>query len=243
MIFFAGLGFLVAPVVVVGFLTPIFLEFWLRKEFGVSLPNGVVMTAASILPFIGLLTLDFLLKKYGPTRKAMDRRTGKEVEIDQSHSFMFLPVSWCAFIWIGLAICIGIAVIFSWNADRFPHLQPKAISRFVVEVLPYLFLIWAIRISRRPEVNRKCAWSLILMLAMWIFLDPLISLNGFPNLRVIAALGILSVIITVCVASIMAILGLAECHKQRTSQVKGRIQACFALLIMGVFMWLFGGGR
>jgi hypothetical protein len=112
MIFHSGLGFLVAPVAVIGFLMPILLEIWLQKQFGVAPPNGLVMTAAAILPFVGMLGLDFLLKKYGPTKKAVDRKTGVQVEIAQTHTFMFLPVKWCAFVWLGLAICRAVATMF-----------------------------------------------------------------------------------------------------------------------------------
>jgi len=112
MIFHSGLGFLVAPVGVIGFLVPILLEMWLRKQFGFTPPNWVVMSAAAILPFFGMLALDLLLKKYGPTKRAVDRKTGVEVEIAQTHTFMFLPVKWCAFVWLGLAICLAVATMF-----------------------------------------------------------------------------------------------------------------------------------
>ena len=109
MIFFSGLGLLVAPVVVVGFLIPVLLEMWVKNQFGYTPPNWLVMTTASLLPFLGILGLDYLLNKYGPTKKAIDKKTGAEVEIAQMHTFMFLPVKWCAFIWLGLVICITIA--------------------------------------------------------------------------------------------------------------------------------------
>jgi hypothetical protein len=70
------------------------------------------MTAAALLPFGGLLWLDSLLKKYGPTQKAVDRRTGAEVEIAWTHTFMFVPVNWWAYIWLGLAICAAGSTLF-----------------------------------------------------------------------------------------------------------------------------------
>ena len=88
------------------------LEMWLKKRFDFTLSNWAVMTAAMILPLFGMLGLDFLLKKYGPTKRAVDRKTGAEVEIAQTHTFMFLPVKWCAFVWLGLAICLAIATLF-----------------------------------------------------------------------------------------------------------------------------------
>jgi hypothetical protein len=109
MIFFSGFGLLVAPVVVVGFLIPMVLEWWVKKQFGYAPPNWLVMTAAALLPFLGILNLDYLLIKYGPTRKATDKKTGAEVEIAEMHTFMFMPVRWCAFIWLGLVICITVA--------------------------------------------------------------------------------------------------------------------------------------
>lgn len=112
MIFFSGLGLLVAPVAVVGFIIPILLEIWVKKHFGVTSPNWVVMTTAAILPFIGMLALDSLLRKYGPTKHAVDIKTGVAVEIAQTHTFMFLPVKWCAFVWLGLAICLTVATLF-----------------------------------------------------------------------------------------------------------------------------------
>ena len=113
MIFYSGLGILVAPVTVVGFLTPILLEGWAKRHFGFSPPNWVVMTAAATLPFVGMWALDLVLTKYGPTKRAIDRKTGAEVEIAQMHTFMFLPVKWCAFVWLGLAICLAVATKFS----------------------------------------------------------------------------------------------------------------------------------
>ena len=113
MIFFSGLGILVAPVAVVGFLIPILLEIWIKKQFGYSPPNWAVMTVAAVLPFLGILGLDALLRKYGPTKRAVDRKTGREVEIAQMHTFMFLPIKWCAYVWLGLAICLAVATKFS----------------------------------------------------------------------------------------------------------------------------------
>ena len=112
MIFFSGLGILVAPVAVVGFLVPILLAMWVRKQFGYDPTDWMVMTPAAILPFVGMLLLDFLLNKYGPIKRAVDRKTGKEVEIAQTHTFMFLPVKWCAFVWLGLAVCLAVATMF-----------------------------------------------------------------------------------------------------------------------------------
>jgi hypothetical protein len=112
MIFFSGLGFLVAPVAVIGFLMPMLLEIWAKDQFGLTHPNWGVMTVAAILPFVGMLFLDFLLKKYGPTKRVVDRQTGAEIEIAQTHTFMFLPVRWCAFVWLGLAVCIAVATKF-----------------------------------------------------------------------------------------------------------------------------------
>ncbi len=113
MIFFSGLGILVAPVAVVGFLIPMLLEGWVKKQFGYSPPNWTVMTTATLLPFFGMLALDALLRRFGPTKRAVDRKTGAEVEIAQMHTFMFLPIKWCAFVWLGLAICLAVATKFS----------------------------------------------------------------------------------------------------------------------------------
>ncbi len=111
MIFFSGLGFLVPVVTVVGFLVPMFLEAWVKTQFGIHVPNKVVMTVAVILPFLGMLGLHHLLQKLGPTQKAVDLSTGNTVQIAITHTFMFLPVKWCAYIWIGLAICTTAATL------------------------------------------------------------------------------------------------------------------------------------
>ena len=113
MVFHSGLGFLVAPIAVVGFLIPVLLESWVKKQFSYSPPNWAVMATAALLPFIGMLVLDALLAKFGPTKRAVDRKTGAEVEIAQTHTFMFLPVKWCAYVWLGLAICLAVATRFS----------------------------------------------------------------------------------------------------------------------------------
>ena len=63
MIVYSGLGILVAPVAVVGFLLPIFLEPWVKKQYGVTLPGWCVMSLAATLPFIGMLGLDFTVQE------------------------------------------------------------------------------------------------------------------------------------------------------------------------------------
>ena len=112
MIFFSGFGILVAPMAFVGFLIPILLEISVKKHLGIALPNWVVMSTAALLPFLGMLLLDSILNRHGPTKRAIDRKTGCEVEIAQTHTFMFLPVKWCAFVWLGLAICLTVATKF-----------------------------------------------------------------------------------------------------------------------------------
>jgi hypothetical protein len=113
MIFFSGFGFLVPVIVALGFLLPTLLEQWVKRQFGIHTPNSVVMTLAVIIPFLGMLGLHSLLNKQGPTRKAVDVNTGKTVEIATTHTFMFLPVKWCAFIWLGLAICTTIVSLLN----------------------------------------------------------------------------------------------------------------------------------
>jgi hypothetical protein len=109
MIVYSGLGILVAPVAVVGFLLPIFLEPWVKKHYGVTVPSWCVMSLAASLPFVGMLGLDSMLRRFWPTRRAVDRVTGHEIDILQSHTFMFVPVKWCAYIWMGLAISLWVA--------------------------------------------------------------------------------------------------------------------------------------
>jgi hypothetical protein len=111
MIFFSGFGFLVPVIGAIGFFLPIFLEMWIKSRFGIQPANSVTMTFVGILPFMGLLALDRLLRKLGPTQKAIDVNSGRTVEIAATHTFMFLPVRWCAYIWMGLVICITIATL------------------------------------------------------------------------------------------------------------------------------------
>jgi hypothetical protein len=111
-VFYRGLGILVAPVAIVGFFIPILLEIWIKNRFGYAPPNWAVMTPSAVLPFLGMLGLDALLAKFASKKRAVDR-TGAVVEIPQTHTFMFLPIKWCAYVWLGLAICLAVTTIFT----------------------------------------------------------------------------------------------------------------------------------
>jgi hypothetical protein len=111
MIFFSGFGFL-APLAVIGsFVITVMGESWIKSHFNHRVPNFFFGTMMAILPFVAMLGVDWMLKKLGPTRRAVDVRTGATVEVAQSHTFMFLPMKWCAYIWLGLAVACWIATM------------------------------------------------------------------------------------------------------------------------------------
>jgi hypothetical protein len=111
MIFFSGFGFLVPIAAGGGFLLAILGESWIKTQFGYRVPNSLVVTCMALLPFVGMLAVDWLLKKMGPTEKTVDAKTGAAVEVARMHTFMFLPVKWCAYIWLGLALACWIATM------------------------------------------------------------------------------------------------------------------------------------
>jgi hypothetical protein len=90
-LFFSGLGILVPVAAFVGFIIPIVGNMW-AKSHGINVPNSVVNSLMGLMPFFALLTVDQILTKMGPTRKAFDVKTGTEVQVAVTHTFMFLKV-------------------------------------------------------------------------------------------------------------------------------------------------------
>lgn len=111
MIFFSGFGFLVPLAVIGSFVITVMGESWIKSNFNHRAPNFFFGTMMAILPFVTMLVVDWILNKLGSTRKAVDVKTGATVEVAYSHTFMFLPVKWCAFIWLGLAAACWIATM------------------------------------------------------------------------------------------------------------------------------------
>ena len=108
MIFFSGLGILVAPIIIIGFGIPVMIEQWVLSHYGYKLPNVFFLILVTIIPFVGIKILDSILKKRGPIERIKDQH-GNIVEIPANHSFMFLPLGWCANVWL---IFIGILTIW-----------------------------------------------------------------------------------------------------------------------------------
>lgn len=107
--FHSGLGYLVAPVAALGFLIPILLEGWVALYYGATVSPWFVTSLIATLPVFGLLRLDSILKRLSPTKRGVDRITGQEIDIVQRHTFMSLSVKRCAYAWIVLAVCLGLA--------------------------------------------------------------------------------------------------------------------------------------
>jgi hypothetical protein len=112
MIFFTGLGFLVAPIIVGAFVLGVTLEGWIKSKFGYQMPNGFFMTIQTFVPFALILLLDRFLKAKGPTQKIRDIN-GNSVVVPASHTFMFFPLKWFAYVWVGLLAALHIVVRFN----------------------------------------------------------------------------------------------------------------------------------
>lgn len=105
-VFWSGLGILAIPAVIVGTVGPIALEVWLRQQVGYVVPHSLFTLAFAVLPFLALLGLDGLLKRFGPTHTVINRKTGETLEVAIDHTFMFLPLRWCAYVWMGANVLL-----------------------------------------------------------------------------------------------------------------------------------------
>jgi hypothetical protein len=101
MIFFSGLGFLVAPIVIASFIAAAVLEGWVKSRFGASFSALVFTTVVTAISAAGILGLDKLLVARGPVERVKDT-SGNVVEIPCTHTFMFLQLKWFAYAWIGV---------------------------------------------------------------------------------------------------------------------------------------------
>lgn len=119
MIFFSGLGGLVALIIVVGFMIPVGIEIWVRKTFSYELPNLVFLVLVTIIPFIGIQILDFVLKRWGPIERIKDKN-GQIVEVPARHTFMFLPISWCAYAWLIFMVILNVWILLFPPTDTPP---------------------------------------------------------------------------------------------------------------------------
>jgi hypothetical protein len=79
----------------------VYVEGWVKNTFNYQLPNLAFLLAITFIPFLGIQLLDYLLKRWGPIERLKDKH-GRPVEIPARHSFMFLPLSWCAYSWVVL---------------------------------------------------------------------------------------------------------------------------------------------
>lgn len=124
MIFYSGFGGLVALIILIGFMIPVGIEVWVKRAFNYELPNLVFLVTVTIIPFVGIQVLDYILRKWGPIERIKGRQ-GKIVEISARHTFMFLPISWCAYAWL---IFMGILNIWILFSRQLPRLRDVAIN-------------------------------------------------------------------------------------------------------------------
>ena len=108
MIFFSGLGILVAPIIIAAFVAAIVLDGWVQSHFGVKLSSELFTATLAAISTAGIIGLDKILVARGPVERVTDT-SGNVVEIPRMHTFMFLPLKWCAYAWI--VVLVGFYVL------------------------------------------------------------------------------------------------------------------------------------
>ena len=101
-------------------------------------------------------------------------------------------------------------------------------------------------ISRRPTTNTKCALSLMIMFLAFILASGVGTITRIlsPSPRLAFAggflgLGMMAALVT---ATVLAILGLIECSKQRDVYTQGRAQAIWTLVLASIMFLIAGTG-
>ena len=101
------LGGLVVPVVAVGVFAAAMLPIVVEDITGREVPNEVFLFLVAFFPFVGIQVLDKVLTRLSLRFRRRDA-VGNPLEPPMRHSFFFIPLPACSYLWVILVVAVNV---------------------------------------------------------------------------------------------------------------------------------------
>ena len=100
---YTGFGWVVFLIIIASGLLSLTIQILVEDFMGKEPPEAVFLCFYTLFPYIGIKVLDRALKQTNEMVRA-EEAMGRKLDIPKSHSFLFIPVSWCANAWLAFML-------------------------------------------------------------------------------------------------------------------------------------------